>query len=561
MEYPFDLGGYCRKIRTDFSEAQTWFDRGLIWTYAFHHEEAARCFELAWTADSSCAMAAWGLAYTLGPNYNKPWSVWDEEELRMTTRRVYEVALAAEQLAGREESLEQALCAALRLRYPQAEPPEPREKCEDWNKAYAIAMRAVYDRFGDDLDVAVLFADALMNLTPWQLWDLQTGEAGMYTMEIKRVMERAFTESPQGSLRHPGLLHLYIHLMEMSSTPEAALGRADVLRDLVPDAGHLQHMPSHLDVLCGRYEAAIVSNQAAIRADEKFIEWSKHTATATATATTSSSFYTLYRCHDYHFCIYAALFAGKKQVALDTVARLEESLPEALLRVSSPPMADWLEVFCGMRVHVLVRFGEWEELLAYPVPSDTTLYSVTTALIHYGKGVAHAARGETDCAARSLHSFLVAREKVSPSRTLFNNSCLDILGIAEAMLRGELAYRLGEIEQGFEWLRTAISRADSLPYDEPWGWMQPARHAYGALLLEQGRVEQAMAVYAADLGIDGGDTSLPRALRHPRNVWAVHGYRECLRLLGREDVEIDHLLGGLLDAADVTVSSSCFCRK
>src|SRR5687768_17844522 len=237
------------------------------------------------------------------------------------------------------------------------------------------------------------------------------------------------------------------------------------------------------------------------------------------------NFYTLYRAHNHHFRIYGAMFAGQSQVALDAAARLEAAVPEELLRVQSPPMADWLEGFLAMRVHVLIRFGRWDDVLALPFPADPELYCVTTAMLHYARGVALSATGATDGAEAERAGFRAAVDRVPGTRMLFNNTCHDILAIASAMLDGELAYRKGEYDTAFAALERSVELDDNLPYDEPWGWMQPTRHAYGALLLEQGRVEEAEAVYRADLGLDG---TLPRPLQHPGNVWALHGFHECL---------------------------------
>ncbi|BCS30031.1 TPR domain protein [Aspergillus puulaauensis] len=546
----FNLGTYTRPISTKNPQAQTWFTRGLIWTYAFNHEEAASCFQKAADHDPSCAMAYWGLAYTLGPNYNKPWQFFDEGELQATVKRTHQAASdarhhAAENAESESESVEAALIGAVQSRYPDE---KPASDCSTWNQAYAEAMGPVYARFPDDLDVAVLYADSLMNLTPWELWDLRTGQPapGARTLEIKDVLDNAL--KLPGGLKHPGLLHLYIHLMEMSGAPEKALTVADHLRGLVPDAGHLNHMPTHLDILCGEYRAAIASNSEAIESDKRFVERAGPV-----------NFYTLYRAHNYHFRIYAAMFAGRAGVALDTARELEGQIPEQLLRVQSPPMADWLEGFLAMRVHVLIRFGRWEGLLGLEVPGDQALYCVSTAMVHYGRGVAFAALGRVDEASDEREMFRESVKRVPRSRMLFNNTCVDILGIAGAMLDGELEYRRGNIEDAFGHLRRSIELDDGLPYDEPWGWMQPTRHAYGALLLEQGRVDEAAAVYSADLGMD--DT-LPRALQHPNNVWSLHGYHECLVKLGRsaEARIVKQQLKFVAATADIRIESSCYCR-
>ncbi|MFI9169387.1 hypothetical protein [Streptomyces lincolnensis] len=544
MEY-YDLGPHGRSVTTTSAEAQLWFDRGLTWTYAFHHEEAVACFEAAAAADPDCAMAHWGIAYALGPNYNKPWEFFDERDLATTVDRTHAAVELAHEKAAGATPVERALIEALRARYPQD---KPVEDCSVWNAPYAESMRTVHALAPDDPDIATLYADALMNLTPWQLWDLPTGEPaeGARTLEAKAVLDRALAQEAAWS--HPGVLHLYIHLMEMSPTPEAALLVADRLRGLVPDAGHLHHMPSHLEVLCGDYRRVVSDNSIAVAVDEKVRARSG-----------AMNFYTLYRCHNYHFKIYGAMFLGQSQVALETAAQLEASIPEDLLRVESPPMADWLEAFLAMRVHVLIRFGRWADILARPLPADPDLYSVTTAMLHYARGVALSATGRVAEAEAERRLFHEAVARVPETRMLFNNTCADILAIASAMLDGELDYRKGDFEAAFAALERSIALDDNLPYDEPWGWMQPTRHAYGALLLEQGRLADAEAVYRADLGLDG---TLPRALQHPGNVWALHGLHECLVRLGKagEAQIVAQQLRVATALADVPVEASCFCR-
>ncbi|KOS20793.1 hypothetical protein ESCO_004125 [Escovopsis weberi] len=545
----YDLGDFHRPITTASPKAQTWFDRGVVWCFGFNHEEAAKCFERAILSDPGCAMAYWGLAYALGPNYNKPWDLFSSRERETVAQRTHEaVSRATRCAADRASPVEKGLIHALQFRYPRAHAPDKEDR-PIWNAEYADAMRAVSAQFPDDLDVATLYADAMMNLTPWSLWDISTDRpaAGARTLETRRVLEHAM--ALDGGRRHPGLLHLYIHLMEMSNEPETALPAADRLRGLVPDSGHLNHMPSHIDILCGDYARAVVANTAAAAADDKFLAREG-----------ALNFYTLYRSHDYHFKLYAAMFAGQSAVALHTVQQLEASFSDELLRIETPPMADWLEAFLSMRVHVLIRFGRWDAILALPLPQDADLYCVTTALTHYARGVAHAAQGRVPDARRERALFAAAVPRVKPSRTLFNNKCVDILGVAEAMLDGEIEFRAGSYEAAFAHLRDSIARYDGLPFEEPWGWMQPVRHAYGALLLDRGRVHEALGVYAADLGLDG---SLPRVHQHPNNVWALHGYHECLVRLGRADeaTAVEPRLRAAMDVADVPIASSCFCRS
>jgi len=553
-DYAFDLGGYSRPVRTRSAETQRWFDRGLAWCYGFNHDEAIRCFERAVRADPDCAMAHWGIAYAAGCNYNKPWEAFLEGERAAALGLAYDAARAARDAVERAGAdawpVERALVAAVLQRYPAREAPEG-TPFQAWNDGYAAAMREVHARFPDDPDVAALFAEALINRTPWQLWDLPTGRPreGADTLEAQAVLEDAIAaREREGLAPHPGQLHAYLHTMEMSPTPERALRAADALRDLVPDAGHLRHMASHVDVLCGHYYESLVANERAIEADDRYFA-----------ATGEQGFYTLYRCHDIHFKIYSAMFLGQMRPALEGARQLREALPESVLRVETPPMADWTEGFLGMGVHALVRFGRWRELLELPLPDDPDLYCVTTAMTRYGRGIAYASLGEVEAAAAEQRAFLEAVERVPESRTLFNNTCRAILGVAEAMLDGELTYRRGAHAEAFAKLRRAAELSDGLTYDEPWGWMQPVRHALGALLLEQGHVEEALEVYSDDLGVSG---RLPRAVQHPDNVWALTGLVECLERLGRgaEAAPFRQRLALARARADVDIAVSCYCR-
>jgi tetratricopeptide (TPR) repeat protein len=466
----FDLGSYSMKITTSSKDAQKWFTRGLIWVYAYNHEEAITCFEKALEVDPDCAMAHWGIAYAIGPNYNKPWEAFEEDEKPDCVARARQAVATACELQNHTTGVEKALIEAIALRYPDD---ASIEDFAPWNDAYADAMRGVHKQHGDDLDVCSLFAEAIMNRTPWQLWDLATGEPAedADTLEAISVLESAFADLA-GAWEHPGLVHMYIHLMEMSPHPERALRQGDALATLVPDAGHLLHMPTHIDVLCGDYQNVVSRNHSAIRADRRFLEQRG-----------ADNFYSVYRCHNYHFKIYGAMFLGQPTIALEAAEELIDAVPEDFLRA----MADWFEGFVPMKQHVLIRFGRWSEILAQKLPKDTELYSVTTAMMGYARSVALANTGKISEAEAERDLFLAACDNVPETRMLFNNTCRDILKVAEQMLFGELEYHKGNHEKAFEHLRKSVEIDDNLPYDEPWGWMQPTRHALGALLIEQGQ--------------------------------------------------------------------------
>jgi tetratricopeptide (TPR) repeat protein len=337
--------------------------------------------------------------------------------------------------------------------------------------------------------------------------------------------------------------------MEMSPFPQRALRAGDRLREIVPDSGHLIHMPTHLDVLCGHYRDVLVYNQKALETDRRFLAYSD-----------DPGVYLVYVIHNFHFAIYGAMFLGQYTPALQAAQELIDTTPEELLRVPSPPMADFIEGFIPMKQHVLIRFGKWREILAQELPEDRDLYCSTTAMMLYAKGVAHAVLGEIAEADKAREAFLAAKARVPETRLVHNNRMIDLLDIAAQMLTGELEYRRGRFDEAFAHLRQAVALDDALAYDEPWGWMQPTRHALGALLLEQGHVEEAEAVYRADLGYDG---KLARARQHPENVWSLHGLHECMVRRGNtvEGPLVKARLDLALARAEVPIRASCLCRR
>ncbi|KAF9890225.1 hypothetical protein FE257_006137 [Aspergillus nanangensis] len=544
----FDLGTFSRTVDTTNPDAQIWFNRGLTWAYSFNHGEAAFCFQQTIAHDPTCVMGYWGAAYATGPNYNKKWAAFDPDDLQNSIKKAQNFVATVEPHLATTSPLNRAFIKAISQRFPRDDV-KPTDDFSIVNKAYSDGMKEVYDQFGsDDLDVLVLYADSLMNQSPWGLFEVGTGKPILTTavLEIKALLERGLT-FPAGK-RHPGLLHLYIHLMEMSDTPEAALVPADHLRDLVPEAGHMPHMPTHLDVLIGDYRRAIEGNMKASFADDKFYALRG-----------GKNFYSVYRLHVYHSLIYAAMLAGQQEVALESTTRMEATITEDLLRMKSPPMAEWMEFFLSVRVHVLIRFGLWEELKTLPIPEDKELYCVTVAVTHYGKAIAWAATGNLDEADTERALYHAASKLVPPTRVDFPNTVVDTLKVASAMVDGEVEYRRGNYEAAFASLRQAIEAEDSLMYSEPWPWMVPARHAYAALLIEQGHIAEAAVAYAEDLGFSD---KLVGTHRHPNNVWALHGYHECLVKLGRT-VEAQMIEGPLkiaLAVADIPIRSSCFCR-
>ncbi|WP_030884898.1 tetratricopeptide repeat protein [Streptomyces sp. NRRL S-1868] len=544
-DHPYDLGPHSRPVATASVQAQRWFDRGLVWSYSFNHDEAVRCFEQAAAHDPDCSAAHWGAAYAKGPNYNKPWKTFDPVDLGDTL--AYGRAALDRARATASSEPERGLAEALRARFPTGAPPQDPEDFRAFDLAYAEAMRPVHEAHPHDPDVAALFADALLCVSPRALWDLDTGEpTGYGTLEAERVLLEALAR-PEGA-RHPGLNHLYIHLMDMSAHPERAVPAAGRLRHLVPDASHMVHMATHIDAACGDYRRVVESNQAAAAADDAYFAREKTVGR-----------YFVYRAHNLCYLAFGAMMSGRSQEALHAAHRLDALLTPEVLRVESPPMADLCESFHTVLPHVLIRFGRWEEAVALDVPRDQELYCSTTAMVHYAHGIAHAALGRTAEADAAREEFTAAAARVPETRLNATPSReVDVLRVAGAMLDGEIAYRKGEYDRAFADLRRAIAFEDALPYTDPVAWLQPVRHAYAALLHEQGRTEEAAAVHRADLGLD--DT-LARWRTHPGNVWSLHGLHTCLTQLGRHEearalaFQRDIAVAG----ADVPVAASCYC--
>ena len=548
MTYDFNIGTYSFKVSTSSEDAQIWFDRGLIWAYGFHWDEAITCFKESVKADPKCAMSWWGVAYAVGPYYNRMWNKLDEIELPNVLAECFQASQTALRLCNNVTPLEEDLIFSLSMRYPSDQAPE---NFNHWNDSYAQAMRDMNKKYPNNPDISALFAEAIMCRTPWQLWDLNTGlpKEGASTIEAKEALENAIEiVELSGSDPHAGLLHYYIHVMEMSPTPEEALRAGDLMRTLVPDCGHLLHMPTHIDFQCGNYNDVVVRNSEAIDADKKVIERDGVLNLFAGSVI-----------HNIHFKLYGAMFLGQYSSAMEAVKQFDELIPDALIRIESPPMASFFEGYYGLKYHALIRFGKWEEIIDMPAPNDPDLYLVTTAIYRYARALAYAASGDVSSADAEQKLFKCAFEKVPETRLMFNNKCSDLLKIADAMLMGEIEYRKNNFETAFKYLTMAIENEDSLPYDEPWGWMQPARHALGALLLEQGEVERAEAVYRADLGFDN---SIIRARRHPNNVWSLHGLAECLKKQNKQ-LELNLITQNLnlaIGRADVPIKASCFCR-
>ena len=474
------------------AKAQAYVDQAMAMVYGFNHDEAIRAFEEAARLDPRCAMAFWGKALALGPNYNLP----IDSERAVTARKTVDRAVA---LAPGASPRERAYIHALAKRYGH------RPKTDDqkaFDRAYANAMRDVARRFPDDLDASVLFAESLMVLRPWDLWTAD-GKPQPGTEEIVATLERVLARDPG----HPGANHYYIHAVEASPRPERALRAADTVAATIPAAGHIVHMPSHIYMRVGRYADAADTNTNAIKVDEAYI----------AAQQPNGVYPMMYYPHNVHFFWSAASMEGRSADAIAAAKTLDAQVqPDALHHM---PM---LEYFAPTLEFSLVRFGKWDEVLAIPSPPDDLAYSL--AMWHHARGLALAATGKLADADASLAELRRLAATVPADRIVADNQpAVQHLLIAEKVLAGEIAARRGRTDDAIVLLQEGVAAEDALPYTEPPPWYQPVRHRLGAVLLKRGRAADAGAVYREDLR------------RNPDNGWALAGLCEALRRQGKRD--------------------------
>ena len=488
------FGDLHRDIGSRVPDAQRYFDQGLRMAYGFNHEAAGRAFAEAARLDPQCAMCLWGQALVLGPNINLPMQ-------SEANAPAFELSRRAVALAAHARPADRALVEALALRY--ADPaPEDRSALD---QAYAQAMdRVVHDFPGDD-DAATLYAEALMDLTPWAYWTAE-GQQTEHTPRILGELERVLARNP----RHIGAMHYYIHATEASPDPKRAEPYADALAALAPGSGHLVHMPAHTYIRLGRYHDATLSNFAASTADKDFL----------AVCRGSNGVYPLgYVPHNWHFATLTAGLTGSRTLALQAA---EQTAKRADLAAMGQAPLEFMQQFAVAPLLTRVRFGDWDAILAEPVPASELPFPA--AIRHFARGMAHARDGKLEYAARdadALHAIAIA-----PSTARINlgvNNADAVLRVADSLLRGELLRAQGRHGQALAALREAAATEDALAYNEPSDWPLPVRPYLGAALLEAGDAKGAAEAFSRDLKA------------YPENGWSLFGLAQAQQKLGQAD--------------------------
>jgi tetratricopeptide (TPR) repeat protein len=485
------LGDFHRAITTSSPVAQQYFDQGMRLLWAFNHDESTRSFARAAQIDPACAACYWGVALTVGPNYNLP----AMEAPRAAV--AWEALRRAQDNAPHASAVEQALIAALASRYPSAQPLTP-ATLEAVLSAYSAAMERLAEHFSDDLDVQTLCAEAEMNVHAWKLWT-SDGRAVAGTPQIETRLEAALRRDP----RHPGANHYYIHVMEASPDPGKAVASAERLRGMMPAAGHMEHMPAHIMQRVGRYEEAAEANRRGIAADQAYLS-----------AGPPPDYYPMYLAHNYSFLAFAAAMEGRKAETLAAVQSVIGTMPlETLLGMGN---SGWS---LTQQYAALVRFGLWDEAIALQAP-DARAQGLTAGYL-YGRGVALAARGRTQDAKAVLVELRQLDLAVPADAQADMSPLRDVLSIAELIVAARIAATEGRGDDAVAQLRQAVAAQDELAYDEPSEWFFPARHLLGAQLLLAGHAGEAERVYREDLA------------RNPENGWALRGLVAALKAQGK----------------------------
>jgi tetratricopeptide (TPR) repeat protein len=484
------VGNVHHPVSASNPEAQKFFDQGLCLIYDFNHDEAARSFQRAAELDPKLAIAYWGIAEAVGPNYNDPAS---EERFK----QAHEAIQKAVDLSANASPSEQAYIQAMAKRFPADPKADLKKAAED----YHDAMRELVKKYPDDLDATTLFAESGMNLHPWGLWHVDgTPEAG--TEEIVVTLESVIRRDPN----HLGAIHYYIHATEASTNPERALAYANKLATLAPNAGHIVHMPSHVYIRTGDYEAAVKTNEEAAAVDRAYIQ-----------ATGVQGIYPMmYYSHNLHFIAMCASMNGNYAEARKNADLLVANVAPHVKDM--PP----LEGFMTIPMAVNIRFHKWNEILAMPQPDPTM--KITTGFWHFSRGMAFAGTGKLSDA-EAEYKIVSEAEQNTPPDVVFaapiNNKAKDIMKISEDVLGAKIAMARKDYAQAISLLTAAVAIQDTLKYGEPPDWFFPVRESLGAALLINGDAAGAEKVFRADLD------------RNPRNPRSLFGLQQALKAQNR----------------------------
>ncbi len=492
--------------------AQRYFDQGLRLMYAFNHEEAINSFREGLRLDPRCAMCHWGIAVALGPNINASMDAAFEKEALDETS-------AADALSAGLTDQERSYIAAAKRRYA----PSGGANRAGLDSAYATAMRELANRYPNDPDAAALFAESMLDLSPWDNWT-PAGEPKPGTQEIVATLERGLGFAPN----HPGLCHFYIHTVEASLTPERALPCAERLGALMPGAGHLVHMPAHIYLRVGRYADATMANEHAAHTDEIFLADRQ-----------AKGAYPFYYAHNLDFLRAAAMMEGRSGEAIKAAQDLVAKIPAAMA-LASPA----LQLFTTAYLGALARFGKWSEILARQAPAPGLLYE--RGIWHYARGLALAGTGRFADAITESDSVAAAVATLPADFTLGYHSGKSLLGIAHHALLGEIALRQGHAPDAVPHLEDAVRLQDGLRYDEPPPWYYPVRESLGAALLAAGRAGDAERVFNEDLR------------RNPNNGWSLYGLAASLKAQGRDDSDARRRFAAAWARSDVKLTSTRF---
>jgi tetratricopeptide (TPR) repeat protein len=513
------LGTTHRAVTTSVPEAQQYFDQGLRLMWAFNHDEATRSFAKAAALDPNCAACYWGVSLTVGPNYNLPFLI--EERAKVAS----EALKLAREHSSQASRVEQALIEALGERYPSARPLDP-AALHPVLLAYAEAMKAVASEFPQDLDVQTLYAEALMNLNAWKLWTAE-GNPAPGTEQIVATLESVLARDPE----HPGANHYYVHTMEASPHPEKAVASAERLRELMPSAGHLVHMPAHIMQRVGRYEDAAEANRRGAAADQSYLG-----------RTQPLDYYpVMYSAHNYQFLAASAAMEGRRA---ETVAAADNSRrvvsDEMLIAM---PGADW---YVAELYTARVRFGLWDEILALASPNPN-LAGLNGGYL-YGRALALAARGRLEEARTTLGQLQALIARVPADTPAGMNTLKDVLGIGVLIVQARIASAERHPDESVKLLQQAAAAEDKLSYNEPRDWFFPVRHLLGAQLLQIQQASEAEAVYRKDLTLN------------PGNGWALYGLSAALNAQGKrqEAAQYQQQFAAAWKHADTTLSASAY---